>query len=167
MTTRRRLILAAAAVTAMLGSGAGLIAFSTADDVAFGQTLTNTLLSDGKVAIRGYDPVAYHTEGRPVEGDPAYTLEYKGATWRFASAENRDLFKADPEKYEPAYGGYCAYGAGNGYLVKIEPEAFTIADGRLYLNYDLEVSKLSNQDLSGRIALAEKNWPGLKAKLRP
>ncbi|MXN64958.1 YHS domain-containing protein [Stappia sp. GBMRC 2046] len=136
-----------------------------ADEVLYGETLVNTLYSDGNIAIRGYDSVAYHTQGKPVKGDAHYSFEYNGAKWLFASAKNRDLFAANPEKFAPAYGGYCAYGAGNGYLVKTEPEAFSIIDGKLYLNYNVAVSEKFQADLQSRIELAEKNWPSLKASV--
>ncbi len=161
MFSGRKIAYAIATVFA-LGAGAP----ASADDELYGETLVNTLYSDDGVAIRGYDPVAYHAQGKPVQGDAKITFNYKGATWRFASAENRDLFAANPEKYEPAYGGYCAYGTGEGYLVKTEPEAFTIIDGKLYLNYDVSVSEEFRQDIAGRIALAEKSWPELKAGLK-
>lgn len=136
-----------------------------ADEVLYGETLVNTLYSEGNIAIRGYDTVAYHKQGKPVKGDRRYSHEYNGAKWLFSSVENRDLFAADPKKFAPAYGGYCAFGAGNGYLVKTEPEAFSIVNGKLYLNYNVNVSRKFKADLQGRIALAEKNWPGLKAGL--
>ncbi|MBA5778962.1 YHS domain-containing protein [Stappia sp. F7233] len=158
MNIGRKFAVAAAFAIALMGQ-------ASADEVLYGKTLVNTLYSDEGVAIRGYDPVAYFTEGKPVKGSKEHHFDYKGATWVFASAHNRDLFAAHPEKYEPAYGGYCAFGAGNGYLVKTEPEAFTIVDGKLYLNYNVDVSKKFNADLHGRIALAEKNWPELKAKV--
>lgn len=136
-----------------------------ADETQYGKTLVNTLHSDGNVAIRGYDTVAYHRQGKPVKGDARYSFEYNGAKWLFSSAENRDLFSANPGKFAPAYGGYCAYGAGNGYLVKTEPEAFSIVDGTLYLNYNVNVSRKFQANLQERVELAEKNWPGLKAGL--
>jgi YHS domain-containing protein len=80
-------------------------------------------------AIRGYDPVAYHTQGKPVPGSAELTHQWNGATWRFANAEHRDLFAADPERYAPRYGGYCAYGTSQGYKVSTQPEAFAIVDG--------------------------------------
>ena len=86
-------------------------------------------------AIKGYDPVAYFTEGKPVEGSSDFTAEFDGATWYFASAQNRDAFVADPDKYAPQYGGYCAYAVANGSTAKIDPEAWSVVDGKLYLNY--------------------------------
>ena len=90
-------------------------------------------------AIEGYDPVAYFEQGRPVEGDGDYSHEWMGATWYFASAANRDLFAADPEKYAPQYGGYCAWAVANGYTAEIDPQAWAVVDDKLYLNYSPDV----------------------------
>ncbi len=114
-------------------------------------------------AIRGYDPVAYHTDGKPVKGKRAHRLEWKGATWSFASAENRGLFKADPEKYAPRYGGYCAFAVSRGYTASIDPDAWSIVDGALYLNYSLGVRDQWSQDIPGNIAKGDVNWPKLLA----
>lgn len=110
-------------------------------------------------AIRGTDPVAYFTEGRPVEGSRKFTHQWKGATWRFASAANRDAFAAAPEKYAPQYGGYCAYGVANGYTVSTAPEAWSIVEGKLYLNYSLDVRADWLKDVPGYIRKANGNWP--------
>ena len=112
-------------------------------------------------AIRGYDPVAYFTESKPVEGKKAFSHKWKGATWYFASEKNRDLFRADPEKYAPRYGGYCAYAVSRGYTASIAPEAWKIVDGKLYLNYSKGVQQTWEQDIPGNIKSADKNWPGL------
>ena len=112
-------------------------------------------------AIRGYDPVAYFTEGRPVEGESAHRFEWMGATWYFASAENRDAFEANPEKYAPRYGGYCAWAVSQGYTASIVPEAWRIVDGTLYLNYSLSVRERWVKDIPGNIAKADVNWPRL------
>ena len=121
----------------------------------------NTLGSVEGIAIRGYDPVAYFRDGGPRPGKPEFALRYAGAVWHFASAEHKALFEADPERYVPAYGGYCAYGTSRGYLVKIEPEAWSIVEGRLYLNYDLDVRKTWLGRTKTYIARAEGNWPRL------
>ena len=115
------------------------------------------------VAIRGYDTVAYFTEGAPVEGSEEFTAEWQGATWRFASAEHLDLFEADPERYAPQYGGYCAYGVAQDGLVKIEPENWTILDDKLYLNYDDDVQALWEEDVPGFIEQADAKFDALLA----
>jgi YHS domain-containing protein len=116
-------------------------------------------------AIEGYDPVAYFEEGRPVEGDSDYTHEWMGATWYFASAANRDLFAADPQKYAPQYGGYCAWAVSQGYTAEIDPQAWTVVDDKLYLNYSLDVRKQWQQDVPGNITKADGNWPGIRTEL--
>lgn len=123
----------------------------------------NTLGSEG-VAIKGYDPVAYFNEGAPRKGKPEFAATHGGVEWRFASAENMAKFEADPEKYIPAYGGYCAYGVAQGYLVKIEPDAWAIRDGKLYLNYDQSIQKDWAANPGEYIRQADKQWPGLIAK---
>ncbi|MEM6987200.1 MAG: YHS domain-containing (seleno)protein [Pseudomonadota bacterium] len=116
------------------------------------------------IAIRGYDPVAYFTQGKPVDGDDRYTTSWEGATWRFSSQEHLDLFTGDPEKYAPQYGGYCAYGVAEGGLVKIEPEAWSILDGKLYLNYDAKIQRKWEKDIPGYIARADQKFEALLAQ---
>ena len=114
------------------------------------------------VAIRGYDTVAYFTEGRPVEGSEELTSEWRGATWRFASQEHLERFEAEPERYAPQYGGYCAYGiAAQDALVKIEPELWTIVDDKLYLNYDDGIQRKWEADIPGFIAAADEKFERL------
>ena len=116
-------------------------------------------------AIEGVDPVAYFTEGEPVEGRSEFSLDWMGATWYFTSAENRDLFAADPEKYAPQYGGYCAWAVANGYTAKIDPEAWRIVGDRLYLNYSKDVQAQWARDIPGNITKADANWPKIRADL--
>jgi YHS domain-containing protein len=116
-------------------------------------------------AIEGYDPVAYFHDGQPVEGDSDYAYEWMGAIWYFTSAENRDLFAADPEKYAPQYGGYCAWAVSQGYTAKIDPQAWTIVGGKLYLNYSKDLQTQWSQDVPGNIAKGDTNWPDIRADL--
>jgi YHS domain-containing protein len=116
-------------------------------------------------AIDGYDPVAYFNEGRPVEGKSEFAHGWMGATWYFASADNRDLFAADPDQYAPQYGGYCAWAVSQGYTAKIDPEAWKIVDDKLYLNYSKEVQAQWSQDIPGNIAKGDANWPKIRADL--
>jgi YHS domain-containing protein len=117
----------------------------------------------GGVAIDGWDPVAYFTDSKPVEGDKAYSFDWNGATWRFASAAHRDLFAQAPEKYAPQYGGYCAWAVSQGYTADIDPEAWKIEGGRLFLNYSLDVQKKWAADVGGNVAKGDANWPRLLA----
>jgi len=111
-------------------------------------------------AINGYDPVAYFTEMKPVRGKADYSYEYKDAPFLFASAENRDLFAADPEKYAPQYGGWCAYAMSKGAFATTAPEAWTIHDDKLYLNFSTGVRQIWQQDIPGNVARADANWAG-------
>ncbi len=113
------------------------------------------------VAISGYDAVAYFTEGEPVKGDKSYSTEYMGAEWRFASADNLAAFKAEPAKYAPQYGGYCAWAVSQNYTARGNPNNWMIVEGKLYLNYNDEIQKRWEADIPGFIAAADKNWPGV------
>jgi YHS domain-containing protein len=123
-----------------------------------------TVFSTEEGAIRGYDPVAYFTESQPVKGNPEFTWIWNGATWYFKSAENRERFKTNPEQYAPRFGGFCAFGVSRNYKVKSEPDAWTIVDGKLYLNYNTEVQKKWLQDKETYIQKAESNWVSLEKK---
>ncbi len=116
-------------------------------------------------AINGYDPVAYFTESKPIIGNKEISLIWKEEIWYFSSTENRDTFKANPEKYEPQFGGYCAYGMSRGYKAKTDADAWTIADGKLYLNYNLEVKKIWSEKQNDLIDKANKTWPSVKNSL--
>jgi YHS domain-containing protein len=116
------------------------------------------VLAGDRLAIHGYDPVAYFVDGGPREGRSDLAVEHGGAVWRFASEENRKRFRADPARYVPAYGGFCAYGVSQGYLVKIDPEAWTIVDERLHLNYDIPIRDAWLKDVRGFNAKADANW---------
>ncbi|MDH3242598.1 MAG: YHS domain-containing protein [Alphaproteobacteria bacterium] len=113
------------------------------------------------LAVNGYDPVAYFTEKRPVEGSAKFEFKHKGATWRFANQKNMETFKADPDKYAPRYGGYCAWAVSQGYTAKGDPQYWKIVDGKLYLNYDATVQARWEKDIPGFITKADKNWPGV------
>lgn len=115
----------------------------------------------GGMAIRGYDPVAYFTDSKPVKGNAAFNYAWRGAAWQFASAEHRTLFAGDPEKYAPQYGGYCAYGVSEGHTVDIDPDAWKIIGGKLYLNYSQSVQRQFLKEPEARIRKADQNWPGL------
>lgn len=123
----------------------------------------NTLAGD-RLAIYGYDPVAYFVDGGPRLGRADLAADHGGAVWRFASEENRARFLADPQRYLPAFGGYCAYGVAHGYLVKIDPEAWAIIDGKLYLNYDTNVRAVWLKDVPRFNTAAQGNWPKLVAQ---
>ena len=128
---------------------------------AFGAERINTLDRTGLfgykpsgVAIRGYDTVAYFTDGRPTKGLDAFAAEWEGATWKFSSQKNLDIFNGDPAQFAPKFGGYCAYGVAMGNLVKIEPDLWTIVEGKLYLNFDEDVQSSWEEDITGFIKIA-------------
>ena len=128
-------------------------------------TLKNSLFGGRTdTAINGYDPVAYFTVGKPVKGQDGLVTDWMGAKWKFSSQANLDLFKSNPEKYAPQYGGYCAYGITQGTLVKVEPEQFTVRDGKLYLNYDADVQAKWLKDTPGYIKDADAKFQALLKK---
>lgn len=118
----------------------------------------------GGVAVKGYDPVAYFVEGKPVKGSGKYAHKWMGAKWHFSSAENRDSFAKNPEKYAPQYGGYCAYAVSQGATADIDPHVWKIVNGKLYLNLSPSVGRIWRRDIPGYIALADKNWPAVLDK---
>ena len=111
------------------------------------------------LAVGGYDTVAYFKQGKPVLGKAEFATEYKGATWRFASKENLDAFKASPTAYAPQFGGYCSWAIAQNYTASGDPLVWKVVDGRLYLNYDRDVQAKWEKDIPGFIASANKNWP--------
>lgn len=113
------------------------------------------------IAIRGYDPVAYFTEMKPVKGSKDFETEWNGATWRFANEEHLNKFQSDPEKYAPQYGGYCAWAVSNNYTASTQPEAWTIFEEKLYLNYSLNVRSQWEQDIPGNVERGDANWPSV------
>ena len=117
----------------------------------------------GDVAIKGYDPVAYFTENQAIEGSETYSYHWLGATWYFASARNRDLFKGDPSRYAPQYGAFCGYAVSIGKLRPVDPTIYQIENGRLILQHTQEAYDLFNKNLKTSIERADKNWPGIVA----
>jgi YHS domain-containing protein len=138
-----------------------IIGTTTIAHAKSGEIYTGLLSS---TAVGGYDPVAYFTDGKPVAGKASITHQWKGATWRFASEKNRDLFKAEPARYAPQYGGYCAWAVSQGYTAKGDPNYWKVVDGKLYLNYDATVQRNWEKDVPGHIANANRNWPKVLEK---
>lgn len=116
------------------------------------------------LTLKGYDSVAYFTLGKPVRGSKQFEYQWMGAKWRFSDADNFALFESDPEKYAPQYGGYCAYAVSQGITADIDPTAWKIVDGKLYLNLSPGVARIWEKDIPGYIVKANKNWPALKDK---
>ena len=139
--------------------GSALAALLAASTAVAGERINKD--ADG-VAILGYDTVAYFTHGQPVKGSPDFEYVWQDARWRFASAAHRTLFAGDPDHYAPQFGGFCTGGMGFGVLVPIiDPEAWVIVDGRLYLHNDKEGRDETAADPQGRIAAAAEQWQAL------
>jgi hypothetical protein len=148
-------------VPALLVFGGGL--FSGSGSAQAGEPINTGYF--GGIAIKGYDPVAYFTKGRVMKGSEAFAHKWLGTPWHFANANHRDLFAADPVKYAPQFGGYCADGVAYGQsTANINPEAWRIINGKLYLNYD-KGAAAELEEVPGQITKAEANWPKIKAKL--
>jgi YHS domain-containing protein len=113
------------------------------------------------VGLQGYDPVAFFTENKPVKGHAGIVSRYNGVIYQFATVEDKKLFDENPAKYEPQFGGYCAYGVSRGKAVEIEVDAFQIVDGRLLMQYDKDIRDTFNKDTKSNLKLADKNWPDL------
>ncbi|HKU43024.1 MAG TPA: YHS domain-containing (seleno)protein [Polyangiales bacterium] len=144
--------------TVLLGSALSLLV----SGVVFTQAKPSGInTNESAYAIGGYDPVAYFEEGKPVRGKPELSYEYRAARWLFSSEARRQKFAKSPAAYAPQYDGYCAYGVSRGHLVNIEPAAFTIRDGKLYLNYSLDIRKQWLADVKARIEKADALFPTL------
>ena len=139
-----------------------LTLLSALSSIATAKDLLN--LDGNRVAIQGYDPVAFFTNNRPVKGNPQFQSDYRGAKYYFASAEHKAAFDKDPAKYEPQFGGYCAYGASQGHPAPIKIEAWQIVNGRLLMQYDLSIKDKFNKEQQGNLDKADHNWPGIVEK---
>jgi YHS domain-containing protein len=116
------------------------------------------------IAMNGYDPVAFFTDTKPVNGSPFITAEYEGAVYLFASEEHKKLFSENPDKFAPQFGGFCAYGVGLDKLFPIDINTWQVRDNKLYLNLNSAILKEFNANFNGNIDQAGKNWPGLIEK---
>ena len=145
------------ASVAVFGGGCGMSGSTLEPTVTLNKNSANLVLD-------GYDAVAYFNENLPREGKPEFTAEYRGAKWQFVSAENRDAFQKEPEKYMPQYGGYCAWAVGHGYTADTDPETGKVVGGKLYLNYSKDVAVKWNQDTGKYISEGDRNWENLSGK---
>ena len=144
-----------------LVTGAAFVAAMSSSTIA----LARKTFAVRGVAIRGYDTVAYFTQGKPVKGNSSLKTKWNGSIWQFSSQKNLDKFKANPAKYAPAYGGYCAWAMARGYTASTIPQAWDIKGGKLYLNYDLNIRKKWRSDIPGHIRKGDANWPKVRAGL--
>jgi YHS domain-containing protein len=138
------------------------LAFSLPLAAASGKPLVN--VDKNGVIVDGYDVVAYFTDGRPVEGQPEFASSHGGATYWFASAEHKALFDADPAKYAPEFGGFCAYAVSRNGLRPIDPAVFHFVGGKLFLQHTRKAYDLFERDEPGNTKRAYANWPKLVAK---
>jgi len=146
---RHRLaVLAALALTAALPA-------SAVDEVNVSNGLTG---AGAPLALHGYDPVAYFTDAAPTRGSASFALVHGGATYYFASEEHLDAFEANPAKFAPAYGGFCAYGVSVGKKFDGNPLYWKVANGRLYLNLNADIARKFEEDVPGSVAKAERQW---------
>jgi YHS domain-containing protein len=132
--------------------------------VGAAETPVTAVNAERGLALKGYDPVAYFTTGRATPGGEAHRFRWQGATYRFASAGNLERFKAEPGKYLPRYGGYCAYAMAYNYIADIDPERWAIVDGGLYLNNGRFAHTFWSLDKPSHIAAADRNWPAYPKK---
>ena len=128
-----------------------------------GAALGEKINTNPTLAIQGFDAVAYFAEGKSRLGNNGFQHEHQGATWFFVNQENLDAFKADPAKYTPQYGGFCAWAAAENYLAPADPEVFAVRNGKLYLNFNRDVQKKWLKDPAGFITRGDANWPKLSA----
>jgi YHS domain-containing protein len=158
------------ALASSLTAALALVGFFASPTAMAAQPAINTLKNSSvfssrtDTAINGYDTVAYFTSNKAVKGLDNLSTDWKGAKWKFSTAANLELFKANPEKYAPQYGGYCAFGVSQGYLVKVDPEQFTVRENKLYLNYDADVQARWSKDITGYISSADQKFPQLLQK---
>jgi YHS domain-containing protein len=127
--------------------------------IVFAQSVNYSNLNG--VALKGYDPVAYFKQNKAREGSESHTFEWSGSIWKFISQANLDSFKVDPIKYAPQFGGFCAYGCSENHLSPTDPNAWTIVDNKLYLNYSMKVKAYWLKDTVKRINAADGFWPAL------
>lgn len=113
-------------------------------------------------ALKGYDVVAFHTQQTPVKGNDQFTYQWKGADWNFSNQANLDSFKANPTRFEPQYGGYCAYGTSEGHKAPVDIDTWTLLDGKLYFNYNQQVKKMWTKNQAQLIQKANEQWPLIK-----
>lgn len=118
----------------------------------------------GNVGVSGYDVVSYFTDGRPVRGTTQFRVTHQGVEYRFASAEHLAAFQANPTRYLPQYGGYCAWAVSQGYTASANPNNWRIVDGKLYLNYNTEIQRRWEQNIPSFIQSANANWPSVLSR---
>jgi YHS domain-containing protein len=141
---------------------AGVLILATTVSAVLAVNLANPINKDrSSVALKGHDPVAYFTMGKPAKGSAEFSHQWMGATWHFTSSASRDQFITNPEQYAPQFGGYCSWAVSRGYTADVDPQAWKVVDGKLYLNYSKGVQQKWEGDVKGNIEKAVQNWPQL------
>lgn len=156
----RRVLLGLVALVVVVAAIVGAYLFSAKHEISAYNVDTDN------VAIHGYDTVAYFIDGKAMRGKSEFERVWQDARWHFASATNRDLFSANPERYAPKYGGYCALGLAAGEFADVDPEAWTIIDGKLYLNNTKDFREVWRKAPEAHIGNAEYNWSQNRDQLR-
>ena len=128
--------------------------------------ISGVFYAENSIALKGFDVVAYFQQEQAIPGNPNFNYQWGNVNWQFSTAENRDLFVQNPEKYVPQYGGFCAWAVSQGYTAPIDPNAWKIVDGKLYLNANPRIQKRWAKDIPGNITKADKNWPGLAKEIQ-
>ena len=159
MITRKSLIASLALISFMAGG-----ALTPAYAVAEVNTVPGFTTAGTPLALHGFDPVAYFTVGKPLQGNAKLVASHNGAAYYFASQENLDTFKANPAKYAPQFGGYCAYGVSVGKKFDGNPNFWKIEGGKLYRNLDADIANAFNKDVKGAVSKAEAQWPKIESK---
>ncbi len=148
-------------ILSLLAVTGGLLTAGPATEAQAPKVVVN---AKNGLALEGYDPVTYFTGAMPVKGNATFSAKHLGATYYFVSADHRDRFSSEPAKYAPQFGGYCGYGASRGYLASVDPEAYTIMNGRLILQNSKKVLELWKKEPDARLKLADSNWPAIVAR---
>ena len=151
-----KLVMAAAVATTLMGA---LAPAHAVDEV---NVVPGLSIAGAPLALHGYDAVAYFKAGKPVRGTDAFVHVHEGAAYRFSSEQNLAAFKADPARYAPQYGGFCAYGVAVGKKFDGDPQLWKIEDGKLYLNLNQEIYETFLEDVDGNIEKADDNWPEIE-----
>ena len=156
MMSLTKLAMAALVTATLAGSLAPALA---ADEI---NVVPGLSIAGAPLALHGYDPVAYFAEGAPARGSDALVHVHDGAAYRFSSQAHLDRFKADPERYLPQYGGFCAYGVSVGKKFDGDPNLWKIEDGKLYLNLNEQIYATFLEDVDGNVEKADGNWPEIE-----
>lgn len=155
----------ALAATLVLAAGVAATALASNTAHAYDENSASEVnVNEQRVILKGYDPVAYFTDDKPTPGSSEFTATHDGATYHFASAANRDAFEADPGKYAPQFGGFCAMGVANGLKLDVDPTLYRVVGGKLYVNVNQQVQTRWLDNPREFISRADSRWPAIVDK---